>query len=104
IIYAMSYKYRRRHLRDFGFLIYEYKPFPDNAPVDVDATGAVDIAWNQDGTVEIQTRAGQPDVTVAPEPAAGQAQWQGRSSEPPPARTPLHREYSALRWAGIGVN
>ena len=104
IIYAMSYKYRRRHLREFGFQIYEYKPFPADAPVDVDATGAVDIAWNPDGTVDIQTRGTRPDLTVAPQHAEGQEQWQGRGEAPAPARTPLDREYSALRWAGIGVN
>jgi len=40
IAYALSYKYKRRYLRDFGFNIYEYKPFPLDAPVDIDATGA----------------------------------------------------------------
>lgn len=103
LTYAMSYKYRRRHLREFGFHIYEYKPFPLDAPVDVDATGAVDIAWNPDGTVEIQTRDAGPDVTVRPKPAEGQAQWQD-DDEPAAPRLPLEREYAALRWAGIGVN
>ncbi|MGY0560561.1 phospholipase D family protein [Luteimonas sp. A277] len=103
LTYAMSYKYRRRHLREFGFRIYEYKPFPLDAPVDVDATGAVDIAWNPDGTVQIQTRDAGPDVTVRPQPAQRQAQWQGEDGPAAP-RLPLEREYSALRWAGIGVN
>ena len=40
ITYAMSYKYKRRYLRDFGFEIHEYKPFPANAPIDLAATGA----------------------------------------------------------------
>jgi phosphatidylserine/phosphatidylglycerophosphate/cardiolipin synthase-like enzyme len=40
IAYALSYKYKRRYLRDFGFNIYEYKPFPLDAPVDLAATGA----------------------------------------------------------------
>jgi phosphatidylserine/phosphatidylglycerophosphate/cardiolipin synthase-like enzyme len=30
----MSFKYKRRYLREFGFKIYEYKPFPEDAPVD----------------------------------------------------------------------
>ena len=34
VVYSMSFKYRRRHLREFGFHIYEYKPFPEDAPVD----------------------------------------------------------------------
>ena len=41
IAYALSYKYKRRYLREFGFEIYEYKPFPADAPVDLSATGAV---------------------------------------------------------------
>ncbi len=40
IAYALSYKYKRRFLRNFGFHIYEYKPFPEDAPIDLDATGA----------------------------------------------------------------
>ncbi|MET0892369.1 MAG: phospholipase D family protein [Pseudoxanthomonas sp.] len=34
VVYSMSFKYKRRYLREFGFHIYEYKPFPENAPVD----------------------------------------------------------------------
>ena len=105
LIYAMSYKFRRRHLRDLGFQIYEYKPFPGDAPVDVDATGAVDIAFNPDGTVQVHTHDAGPDLTVAPQAAQGQAQWQDDDAGPaPPRTTPLDREYAALRWAGIGVN
>ncbi len=40
IAYALSYKYKRRYLREFGFDIYEYKPFPLDAPIDIAATGA----------------------------------------------------------------
>ncbi len=32
-VYALSHKYKRRYLREFGMTIYEYKPFPGNAPV-----------------------------------------------------------------------
>ncbi len=34
IVYALSYKYKRRNLRVLGFNIYEYKPFPLDAPID----------------------------------------------------------------------
>ena len=34
--YALSYKYKRRYLRDFGFQVYEYKPFPADAPTDLE--------------------------------------------------------------------
>ncbi len=33
-MYALSYKYKRRNMRELGFNIFEYKPFPLDAPVD----------------------------------------------------------------------
>ena len=33
-VYALSHKYKRRYLREFGLHIHEYKPFPGNAPID----------------------------------------------------------------------
>lgn len=42
-VYALSHKYKRRYLREFGLHIYEYKPFPGNAPIDPElALGDVD--------------------------------------------------------------
>jgi phosphatidylserine/phosphatidylglycerophosphate/cardiolipin synthase-like enzyme len=40
IVYALSHKYKRRYLREFGFHIYEFKPFPETAPVDLAAIAA----------------------------------------------------------------
>ena len=40
IAYAVSHKYKRRYLRDFGFEIHEFKPFPADAPFETGATGA----------------------------------------------------------------
>jgi cardiolipin synthase C len=40
MVYALSHKYRRRYMREMGFEIYEYKPFPADAPIDLAATGA----------------------------------------------------------------
>jgi phosphatidylserine/phosphatidylglycerophosphate/cardiolipin synthase-like enzyme len=34
IVYALSYKYKRRNVRELGFDIFEYKPFPADAPVE----------------------------------------------------------------------
>jgi phosphatidylserine/phosphatidylglycerophosphate/cardiolipin synthase-like enzyme len=34
IVYSVSTKYKRMYLRKLGFRLYEYKPFPENAPVD----------------------------------------------------------------------
>lgn len=92
ITYALSYKYMRRHLRDFGFHIYEFKPFPEDAPIDLDATGAVGISWNADGSVDLDT--------------AGDGSTRMRRGADPrgDAASPLTREYAALRYAGIGVN
>lgn len=39
IAYAISHKYKRRYLRDFGFEIHEFKPFPADAPIALGATG-----------------------------------------------------------------
>ncbi len=33
-VYALSHKYKRRYLREFGLHIHEYKPFPGSAPLD----------------------------------------------------------------------
>lgn len=33
IVYALSYKYKRRNMRELGMEIYEYKPFPQQPPV-----------------------------------------------------------------------
>ncbi|HET8818764.1 MAG TPA: phospholipase D family protein [Xanthomonadaceae bacterium] len=40
MVYALSHKYKRTYLRDYGFHIYEYKPFPGDSPIDFAATGA----------------------------------------------------------------
>ncbi|HEU0154019.1 MAG TPA: phospholipase D family protein [Arenimonas sp.] len=40
-VYAMSHKYKRLYLRELGFRIFEYKPYPDDAPINVAATGAL---------------------------------------------------------------
>ena len=62
ITYALSYKYKRRYLRDFGFEIHEFKPFPEDAPIDLEATGAVDISWNADGSVNIRAPEAPADI------------------------------------------
>ncbi|GAB3737669.1 phospholipase D family protein [Luteimonas pelagia] len=40
MVYALSFKYRRRYMREMGFEIHEYKPFPADAPIDLAATRA----------------------------------------------------------------
>ena len=40
-VYAMSHKYKRLYLRELGFRIFEYKPYPTDAPINVAATGVL---------------------------------------------------------------
>lgn len=40
-VYAMSHKYKRLYLRELGFEIHEFKPFPLSSPIDLAATGAL---------------------------------------------------------------
>jgi putative cardiolipin synthase len=40
-VYAMSHKYKRLYLRELGFRIFEYKPFPADMPIDVTAVPGV---------------------------------------------------------------
>jgi len=82
ITYALSYKYKRRYLREYGFEMYEFKPFPEDAMVDLDATGALEVVWDEDGSATLDTR----------------------STRTNPRRPALAREYAALRYAGIGIN
>lgn len=37
LVYSMSFKYKRRNIREYGFQIHEYKPFPGDAPFDFEA-------------------------------------------------------------------
>ena len=112
IPYALSYKYKRRYLRDFKFEIHEFKPFPQDAPIDVEATGTVDIAWREDGTVVLgEPKAQAPRARLrfsgsGGGPASGSSGFGGsasgsRSEDRP---TPLAREYSALRYSRSGAN
>ncbi|PJJ97580.1 phospholipase D family protein [Lysobacteraceae bacterium NML91-0213] len=123
ITYALSYKYKRRYLREFGFNIYEYKPFPQNAPIDLDATRALDPGWGRvitghtdadearaladidAGHRDDGRRGAMSGAAIGGQPA--RARVDGRTT--PGQRTqqqrlPLDREYSALRYAGVGVN
>ena len=94
IAYALSYKYKRRYLREFGFDIYEYKPFPADAPIDIAATGArlPDL--------------GLKDLPPEPDPQALRRQRLDRSSviSRTQYRTPLSREYAAMRYARRRAN
>jgi phosphatidylserine/phosphatidylglycerophosphate/cardiolipin synthase-like enzyme len=89
VAYALSYKYKRRYLREFGFHIYEFKPFPGDAPVDAAAVGA--------GGAE----SAPPQGEALPLPGSGSAAGGGRA----PRETPQQqREGVATRYFGSGAN
>ncbi len=88
---ALSYKYKRRYLRDFAFEIHEFKPFPALAPIDLEATGAT-----------------LPRVPSEEEVAAVRQQLQATRGERGALaeryRRPLQAEYAALRYARRSAN
>jgi phosphatidylserine/phosphatidylglycerophosphate/cardiolipin synthase-like enzyme len=91
ITYALSYKYKRRFLRDFGFEIHEFKPFPAAAPIDLAATGAIVPPVPSTEEVEAvrdQLRAARND----------------RGELAARYRRPLQAEYAALRYARRSAN
>jgi cardiolipin synthase C len=106
IPYALSYKYKRRYLRDYKFEIYEFKPFPQDAPIDVEATGTVDIEWDADGTPSVLGSSGsRPGAGSGSGSGSGySSSADGIGSRSPDRPTPLAREYSALRYSKRGSN
>ncbi|MFC5571201.1 phospholipase D family protein [Lysobacter yangpyeongensis] len=113
IAYALSYKYKRRYLREFGFDIYEYKPFPLDAPIDIAATGAdlPALFAGDHGPSEAMARLGPGSGSPAGSsgsggrrrPAAAASGSRGiydrRSVLYRPYQAPLSREYAAKRYA-----
>ncbi len=55
MVYALSHKYKRTYLRDYGFHLYEYKPFPGDAPIDFASTGATLPAPPVPGETVVET-------------------------------------------------
>lgn len=58
-VYALSFKHKRRYLRELGFHLYESKPQPLDTPVDIAATGAPERASAQAAD---ENNAAAPDV------------------------------------------
>jgi len=48
-VYALSFKYKRRYLRELGFHLFETKPQPLDTPVDIAASGAPERTTTQVG-------------------------------------------------------
>jgi putative cardiolipin synthase len=100
ITYALSYKYKRRYLRDFGFEIYEFKPSPGSAPIDLTATGAALPADTAPLTLPGQPVPRSPPETATSSGSVGDPAGGGGSSR----TTPLQREFFAGRYFGSGAN
>jgi phosphatidylserine/phosphatidylglycerophosphate/cardiolipin synthase-like enzyme len=112
IPYALSYKYKRRFLRDFKFEIYEFKPFPQDAPIDLEATGTLDaqpqpqpiagVLGSGSGRV---SASGAEGIIVGSGSGGSEGGGDGGIGSRSPERpTPLAREYSALRYSKRGSN
>ncbi|MBW3550058.1 MAG: phospholipase D family protein [Proteobacteria bacterium] len=101
IVYALSHKYKRRYLRDFDFDIYEYKPFPMDAPIDIAATGAALplLAPPDAGDTGTDTDASGIDRRVLRQRYDRRSAI-GRNHY----RRALSREYAALRYASRRAN
>ncbi|NUS39279.1 MAG: phospholipase D family protein, partial [Lysobacter sp.] len=96
ITYALSYKYKRRFLRHFGFEIHEYKPFPGDGPFD--------FSWKAD--VPATPPAPTPPSWTRPRvgPHTGTMPRHRGGVDETGAPRALAREESALRYFGSGAN
>ncbi|HEY5852030.1 MAG TPA: phospholipase D family protein [Lysobacter sp.] len=130
IAYALSYKYKRRYLREFGFNIFEYKPFPTDAPIDVATTGATLPAFDDAGSANVD---GDDDLEIDPSALVPERAASAEGIEPAPTsrgsatpqethrelrerydrrsalereqyRRALSREYTALRYGSRKAN
>jgi cardiolipin synthase C len=89
VTYALSYKYKRRYLREFGFHIYEFKPFPADVPADPPGPG------------DDADSARPPQGEALPLPGSSS----GADAERTPRETPQQqREGVATRYFGSGAN
>lgn len=109
IPYALSYKYKRRFLRDFKFEIYEFKPFPQDAPIDLEATGALGPQPQPPTAAARVVGSGSGGITASGAEGIIVGSGSGGSddgigSRSPDRPTPLAREYSALRYSKRGSN
>ena len=88
ITYALSYKYMRRYLRDFGFEVHEMKPFPTDEPIDISPAAAAVQSIPTDGRLADDARQGRGEHR-----RGARAE---RGSSVRGYRPPLQSEYGAL--------
>lgn len=93
IVYALSHKYKRRYLREFGFHIYEFKPFPETAPVDLAAIAA--------GAKDATPEAPRDEM---PGGSAGSGSGPGPRRQSPQQKSEHVAERHVGSGSGIGAN
>jgi phosphatidylserine/phosphatidylglycerophosphate/cardiolipin synthase-like enzyme len=95
ITYALSYKYMRRYLRDFGFEIREYKPFPANGPFD--------FSWYAH-VLPLPPAPARAGARPRVGPDFGEPARRSNMVEETGAPRAFNREETALRYFGSGAN
>ncbi|KRG72000.1 phospholipase D family protein [Pseudoxanthomonas dokdonensis] len=79
VVYSMSFKYKRRYLREFGFHIYEYKPFPADAPIDYAALVAAEDLPAVDDTDDDDSQLARSELASPPVPGSRGGNGNGQS-------------------------
>ncbi|MEO7477696.1 MAG: phospholipase D family protein [Lysobacteraceae bacterium] len=96
-VYALSYKYKRRYLRELGFHIFELKPHPLDVPIDFAATGAPDRPRDESGNASSQASE-TAGVQLPEQPET--TDDQSNENDTPPQRLRVRSEFK--RFPGLG--
>jgi len=99
-VYALSHKYKRTYLRELGFTIHEYRPYPADAPIDLEATGALAALPSIDGRLPSETsvRLGTAGAAAGGSGSLGASGTAGSGPTPGPMREgPLPLERAGVR-------
>lgn len=103
IVYSVSHKDKRQYLRKLGFHLFEYKPFPGDAPVDYASMLGVPAATlaegpeqGEQGRAALAAADGQaaPAASALPgtqEPEQATDEQAGRTPAPGGSQAPRHR-------------
>lgn len=103
-VYALSHKYKRTYLRELGFEIHEYRPYPADAPIDLEATGALSQLPAIDGRLpsETSTRRGRPGSASGG--SSGPSGRAGSGAGPGSGQRVLREGPLPLERAGVRVS
>ena len=103
IVYALSHKYKRRYLREFGFHIYEFKPFPGAAPIDLAAIAAGAEEDSEARGTDRRARRNEQRRTKQRPAAAGRSTWR-RVTSAAAAAAPTRRCRCERAGVRIGLH